>query len=79
MPLCLAPIIAVRDAPAAVAPVILVWLAAQRFSKRWAVPLAFLTAAIVIGISLVTSDRTLDAGAMIPRIDLTARRGPGRR
>ena len=72
MPLCLAPIIAVRDAPAAVAPVILVWLAAQRFSKRWAVPLAFLTAAVVIGISLVTSDRVLDAGAMIPRIDLTA-------
>ena len=72
MPLCLAPIIAVRDAPAAVAPVILVWLAAQRFSKRWAVPLAFLAAAVVIGISLVTSDRVLDAGAMIPRIDLTA-------
>ncbi|MCJ0906561.1 benzoate/H(+) symporter BenE family transporter [Rhodococcus sp. ARC_M6] len=72
LPLCLAPIGAVRDAPLAVAPVILVWLAAQRFSKRWAVPLAFLTAAVVICISLMTSENTLDASAMIPRIDLTA-------
>lgn len=72
LPLCLAPIGAVRDAPLAVAPVILVWLAAQRFSKRWAVPLAFLTAAVVICISLVTSENTLDVSAMIPRIDLTA-------
>ncbi|OYD71329.1 benzoate membrane transport protein [Rhodococcus sp. OK302] len=72
LPLCLAPIGAVRDAPLVVAPVILVWLAAQRFSKRWAVPLAFLTAAVVICISLVTSENTLDVSAMIPRIDLTA-------
>ncbi|NMM86113.1 benzoate transporter [Rhodococcus sp. SRB_17] len=72
LPLCLAPIGAVRDAPLAVAPVILVWLAAQRFSKRWAVPLAFLTAAVVICISLVTSESALDVSAMIPRIDLTA-------
>ncbi|MFE4504109.1 benzoate/H(+) symporter BenE family transporter [Rhodococcus sp. NPDC056743] len=72
LPLCLAPIFAVRDAPLAVAPVIVVWLAAQRFSKRWAVPLAFLTAAVVICISLTTTDdNTLDVGAMIPRVDLT--------
>ena len=72
LPLCLAPIGALRDAPLAVAPVVLVWLAAQRFSKRWAVPLAFLTAAVVICISLTTSENTLDVSAMIPRIDLTA-------
>ncbi|MCE4265156.1 benzoate/H(+) symporter BenE family transporter [Rhodococcus globerulus] len=72
LPLCLAPIFAVRDAPLAVVPVIVVWLAAQRFSKRWAVPLAFLTAAVVICISLTTTDNnTLDVGAMIPRVDLT--------
>ncbi|MDI9918307.1 benzoate/H(+) symporter BenE family transporter [Rhodococcus sp. IEGM 1379] len=72
LPLCLAPIGALRDAPLAVAPVILVWLAAQRFSKRWAVPLAFLTAAVVICVGLMTSENTLDVSAMIPRIDLTA-------
>ncbi|WP_336881981.1 benzoate/H(+) symporter BenE family transporter [Rhodococcus globerulus] len=72
LPLCLAPIFAVRDAPLAVVPVIVVWLAAQRFSKRWAVPLAFLTAAVVICISLTTTDNnTLDVSAMIPRVDLT--------
>lgn len=71
LPLCLAPISAARDAPLAVIPVIAVWLAAQRFSKRWAVPLAFLTAAVVIGISLATSDRNLDAVSMIPRIAVT--------
>lgn len=72
LPLCLAPIFAVRDAPLAVVPVIVVWLAAQRFSKRWSVPLAFLTAAVVICISLTTTDNnTLDVSAMIPRIDLT--------
>ncbi|MGC0363145.1 benzoate membrane transport protein [Rhodococcus sp. 27YEA15] len=72
LPLCLAPIGAVRDAPSAVAPVIVVWLAAQRFSKRWAVPLAFATAAIVIGISLLTSDRAIDTASMVPRLSLTA-------
>ncbi|WP_092807523.1 benzoate/H(+) symporter BenE family transporter [Rhodococcus globerulus] len=72
LPLCLAPIFAVRDAPLAVVPVVVVWLAAQRFSKRWAVPLAFLTTAVVICISLTTTDNnTLDVGAMIPRIYLT--------
>ncbi|MER2225274.1 MAG: benzoate/H(+) symporter BenE family transporter, partial [Rhodococcus sp. (in: high G+C Gram-positive bacteria)] len=40
MPLCLAPIIAVRDAPAAVAPVILVWRAEPPIAWRSAAPQA---------------------------------------
>ncbi|GAA4478383.1 benzoate/H(+) symporter BenE family transporter [Rhodococcus olei] len=69
--LCLAPITALRDSPAAVAPVVAVWLVLQRFSKRWAVPAAFATAAVVIGVSLARDDRSLDATALIPRFDPT--------
>ncbi|MFC0449210.1 benzoate/H(+) symporter BenE family transporter [Rhodococcus jostii] len=71
LPLCLAPITAFHDSPAAVAPVVLVWLVLQRYSKRWAVPAAFASAALVISVSLATGDGTLD-GAMLPRFELTA-------
>lgn len=71
LPLCLAPVTALRAAPAAVAPVILVWLVLQRFSTRWAVPAAFATAAVVIGVDLVFGDATIDAAALTPRLDFT--------
>ncbi len=72
LPLCLAPVTAIRTSPAAVAPVILVWLGMQRFSKRWAVPAAFGAAAVVIVISLAVEHKTIDASTMIPTVDWTA-------
>jgi benzoate membrane transport protein len=42
--LCLAPVLDLKDAPWLVGPVILVWLAAYRFARRWAAPLAMLVA-----------------------------------
>ncbi|WP_072807044.1 benzoate/H(+) symporter BenE family transporter [Rhodococcoides yunnanense] len=71
LPLCLAPVTAFADAPAAVGPVVATWLVLQRFSKRWAVPAAFGVAAVVIAVSLGRGDGSLNTGDMIPRIDLT--------
>lgn len=42
--LCLAPVLDLADAPQLVGPVILVWLAAYRFARRWAAPLAMVVA-----------------------------------
>ncbi|SDE46386.1 benzoate membrane transport protein [Rhodococcus tukisamuensis] len=77
LPLCLAPITAFRDSPAAVAPVVLTWLVLQRFSKRWAVPAAFGVAAVVIGVYLVTGDATLDTSTLLPTLELTVPRWSG--
>lgn len=48
--LCLGPITGLAINPLAVAWVIAVWLLALRLLSRWAAPLAFLTAASVIGV-----------------------------
>ncbi len=72
LPLCLAPVTAIRASPAAVAPVILVWLGMQRFSKRWAVPAAFGAAAVVIVISLAVEHKGIDASAVVPTVAWTA-------
>lgn len=72
LPLCLAPVPALRDAPLAVAPVVLVWLVLQRYSPRWAVPAAFAAAAVVIAVGLVSGSDTLDTSALLPRLDVTA-------
>jgi benzoate membrane transport protein len=72
LPLCLAPVLALRDAPLAVAPVVLVWLVLQRYSRRWAVPAAFATAGVVIAIGLVAGDGGLDTTALLPSVDVTA-------
>lgn len=70
--LCLGPITGLAANPLAVTPVVVVWLAAQRFSPRWAAPLAFLAAAVVIVITLVTGDTAFDPADLVPRIDFTA-------
>ncbi|WP_054248792.1 benzoate/H(+) symporter BenE family transporter, partial [Rhodococcus opacus] len=72
LPLCLAPVLALRDAPLAVAPVVLVWLVLQRYSPRWAVPAAFAAAAVVIAIGLASGSDGLDTSALLPRLDVTA-------
>ncbi|WP_174188699.1 benzoate/H(+) symporter BenE family transporter [Nocardia barduliensis] len=71
LPLCLAPVRAVQTSPAVVVPVILVWLALQRYAPRWAVIAAFATAAAGAAISIAVQHRRLDVGAMVPRLELT--------
>jgi benzoate membrane transport protein len=72
LPLCLAPVTGLVLNPWGVAPVLLVWLLAARFLPRWAVPLAFVTAAVVVGIDLARTGAGVDAAALVPRLELTA-------
>jgi len=72
LPLCLGPVVGVVADPLAVAPIVLVWLLAARFLPKWAVPLAFLTAAIVIGVHLAISGASIDAGSLAPVVTFTA-------
>ncbi|MGW4634955.1 benzoate/H(+) symporter BenE family transporter [Nocardia sp. NPDC004415] len=72
VPLCLAPVQALRTSPAVVVPVIVVWLVLQRFAPKWAVLVAFATAAIGTGIDIAVSHRHLDLAAMVPTVEWTA-------
>ena len=54
IPLCLVPIEAAVSSPAVILPVALVWLLGVRFWPRWAVPVAFGAALVVIGIAFAT-------------------------
>jgi benzoate membrane transport protein len=69
--LCLGPITGLATNPLAVAPVVAIWLLALRFLPRWATPLAFLTAAIVIGVDLAMAGVTADPASLAPRVVLT--------
>ncbi|KZM76131.1 benzoate/H(+) symporter BenE family transporter [Nocardia terpenica] len=71
VPLCLAPAHAVTTSPAVVVPVLVVWLALQRFAPRWSILAAFATAAIGAGIDIAVTHRRVDAAAMLPRVELT--------
>ncbi|QGQ20527.1 benzoate/H(+) symporter BenE family transporter [Cellulomonas sp. JZ18] len=70
--LCLGPVTGLAANPAGVVPVVVVWLLALRLAPRWAAPLAFVTAAVVIGVHVVTSGVAVDAAALVPRVELTA-------
>lgn len=48
LPLCLAPVTALVDSPAAVAPLVLTWLVLLRLAPRWAVPGALLVALVTV-------------------------------
>ena len=62
--LCLTPILALPDAPALIGPVVVVWLAAYRFARRWAAPLAMLVA---FGLSYTSSAvRGIESGPVRP-------------
>ncbi|MFF5624404.1 benzoate/H(+) symporter BenE family transporter [Microbacterium sp. NPDC012755] len=72
LPLCLAPITGLVANPWGVVPVVLTWLVCARFAPRWAVPLAFVTASIVVAVSLVQDGAPVDPALLLPRIELTA-------
>jgi len=70
--LCLGPVTGLAVNPLEVAPVVLLWLVAMRFVPRWSSPLAFVAAAIVIGVHVAASGDGFDPGALAPRLVLTA-------
>ena len=72
LPLCLAPITGLIANPWGVVPVVLTWLVFARLAPRWAVPLAFAAAAIVVGVSLVREGAPFDPALLLPRVELTA-------
>ncbi|MBB2890900.1 benzoate/H(+) symporter BenE family transporter [Flexivirga oryzae] len=66
LPLCLEPVHAVAIHPWDVLPVILVWLVLLRVSARWAVPGAFVAAAVVIAIELARTGTTFTSSSLLP-------------
>lgn len=72
LPLCLAPVTGIVENPWGVIPVVVTWLLAARFAPRWAVPLAFVAAAIVVAVALVQAGAPLDPSILLPRVELTA-------
>ncbi|MFS0853737.1 benzoate/H(+) symporter BenE family transporter [Microbacterium sp. 179-I 3D4 NHS] len=71
LPLCLAPLTGIVANPWGVVPVVLTWLVMIRLAPRWAVPLAFVAAAIVVAVDLVRKGAAVDPGILIPRIEIT--------
>lgn len=72
LPLCLAPLTGLVENPWGVAPVALTWLIAARLAPRWAVPLAFVAAAVVVAVSLIREGAAVDPALLLPRVELTA-------
>ncbi|CAH0186511.1 Inner membrane protein YdcO [Microbacterium oxydans] len=72
LPLCLAPITGIVANPWGVIPVVATWLIVTRLAPRWAVPTAFLAAAVVVAVSLVQAGAAVDPALLLPRFELTA-------
>ncbi|MBT9606516.1 benzoate/H(+) symporter BenE family transporter [Microbacterium sp.] len=72
LPLCVAPFAGLVSDPWGVAPVLIVWLVASRLLPRWAVPLAFVAATVVISVELARTGGGVDAAALLPRLEFTA-------
>ncbi|PCE15054.1 benzoate transporter [Microbacterium sp. SZ1] len=72
LPLCLAPVTGLVANPWGVVPVVVTWLVFARLAPRWAVPLAFVAAAVVVAVSLIQAGAPVDAGLLLPRVELTA-------
>lgn len=70
--LCLAPVSALQDNPGAILPIALVWLLGVRWAPRWAVPAAFLTAGVVIGVDMVRHGTSIAGSALVPELSFTA-------
>ena len=72
LPLCVAPFLGLVADPWGVAPILVVWLVASRFLPRWAVPLAFVAAIVLVTVELARSGASVDAAALVPRLEFTA-------
>ncbi|PQZ54754.1 MULTISPECIES: benzoate/H(+) symporter BenE family transporter [unclassified Microbacterium] len=71
LPLCLAPITGIVANPWGVVPVVLTWLVFARFAPRWAVPFAFIAAAVVVAVSLIGTGAPFDPAVLLPRLEFT--------
>lgn len=69
--LCLQPFISLSTNPLLIGPVILSWLIMVKISARWAVPVAFAVALLVIGISLASSGTPITPSALLPAFSWT--------
>ena len=72
LPLCLAPITGLVANPWGVVPVVLTWLVFARIAPRWAVPLAFMAATVVVIVGIAASDTAVDPALLIPTLEFTA-------
>jgi benzoate membrane transport protein len=70
--LCLAPVTSTVDNPWAILPIVLAWLVGVRLAPRWAVPLAFVVAAVVIGIDMVRHGNGIATSLLLPHVSLTS-------
>lgn len=69
--LCLDPVRSLVDNPGAIVPIVLVWLIGVRLAPRWAVPAAFLTAGVVIGIDMMRRGEGIVSSSLLPELSLT--------
>ena len=72
LPLCLAPVTGLVANPWGVAPVVITWLVFVRVAPRWAVPLAFAAASVVVAVDVATTGAALDPALLLPRLEFTA-------
>ncbi len=70
--LCIEPVRSLVDNPGAIVPIVLVWLVGVRLAPRWAVPAAFLTAGIVIGVDMIRRGEGIAASDLLPSLALTS-------
>ncbi|AGP30430.1 benzoate/H(+) symporter BenE family transporter [Corynebacterium terpenotabidum] len=72
LPLCMKAVTGLDESPGAVVPVLVVWLLGTMFLPRWAVPVTFLAAGVVIAVHLAVDDAAvLDTAAMAPHLEFT--------
>lgn len=69
LPLCVAPFTGLLTDPWGVTPVLVVWLVAARLLPRWAVPLAFVAATVVIVVGIVRSGAQVDPATLVPGVE----------
>jgi benzoate membrane transport protein len=72
LPLCLAPVGGLVANPWGVVPVIVTWLVFMRLAPRWAVPLAFVAASVVVGVHVAVTGAAIDPALLVPRLAFTA-------
>ncbi len=69
LPLCLAPVTALVEAPVLVAPVVVTWLVLVRLARRWAVPGSL---AVALAVLLLDAGDALGRGDLVPTLSPTA-------
>ncbi len=69
--LCLAPMRSLVDVPVLTIPVLAAWLAATRWLPRWALPLALVTALVVIGVHVAVSGEAVSSANWLPALTFT--------